>query len=454
MPHTILIVDDEVNHAEAIAEVLEREGYATLTAASGEEGLDKLSANDVDLIVTDLVMPGISGMDMMERAKASDPAVEVIMVTAHGSVEQAVQAMEKGAYSFLSKPVNMHELRMKVKRGLEKRELVEKADELEARLDKRYGFEGIVARSPKTIRVLETVRQVATTSATVLILGESGTGKELIASAVHQHSPRRDKPFVALNCAALSEGILESELFGHEKGSFTGAVKTREGRFEHADGGTLFLDEVGDMPMATQIKLLRVIEQGEIYRVGSNEPIKVNVRLVAATNQDLQKLIESGEFREDLYFRLKVITLQLPPLRERREEIPPLIDHFIARFSGKHDKPIDGIDPEALKVLQNNPWKGNVRELENCIENMVVVATGRLLSVEDIPPDILHSTPLAAPPSKPSFQIVAGTSLDEMEKQLIRATLKKTGGNRHEAARILKIGERTLYRKLKQYGIE
>jgi two-component system response regulator HydG len=454
MPHTILIVDDEVNHAEAIAEVLEREGYETLTAASGEEGLDKLSANGVDLIVTDLVMPGISGMDMMERAKASDPAVEVIMVTAHGSVEQAVQAMEKGAYSFLSKPVNMHELRMKVKRALEKRELVEKADELEARLDKRYGFEGIVARSPKTIRVLETVRQVATTSATVLILGESGTGKELIASAVHQHSPRRDKPFVALNCAALSEGILESELFGHEKGSFTGAVKTREGRFEHADGGTLFLDEVGDMPMATQIKLLRVIEQGEIYRVGSNEPIKVNVRLVAATNQDLQKLIESGEFREDLYFRLKVITLQLPPLRERREEIPPLIDHFIARFSDKHDKPIDGIDPEALKVLQNNPWKGNVRELENCIENMVVVATGRLLSVEDIPPDILHSTPLAAPPSKPSFQIVAGTSLDEMEKQLIRATLKKTGGNRHEAARILKIGERTLYRKLKQYGIE
>ena len=444
----ILIVEDDRPQADAVAEALQRVGHACVVVTEPRRALEIMEHDGFDLVITDLVMHEVSGMEVLQQAKRLDPAVEVIMITGHGTIETAVQAIRDGAWDYITKPLNLAELRDRAAKALEHRRLLRRTEQLSAQLQERFGFEGIIGQSAAIRRVIQTCRQIAPTDATILIEGESGTGKELVAKALHSNSPRKAGNFVALNCAALSEGILESELFGHEKGSFTGAVTSRKGRFEHADGGTLFLDEVGDLPVATQIKLLRVIESREIVRVGSNEPRKVDVRLLSATHQHLDDLVQQGKFREDLYFRLKVVRIVLPPLRDRREDIPLLTDHYVRALAAEHSKPVTGITPEAQRVLGAYGWPGNVRELINTLETMIVLAQHPVLDVSDIPPEI---RPVAAPASGASIQ--PGIRLDDAERLLIERTLEMAAGNRQEAAKTLGIGERTLYRKIKQYGL-
>jgi len=444
----ILIVEDDRPQADAVAEALERVGHTCVVVTEPRRALTLIADDGFDLIVTDLVMHEVDGMEILRRAREADPEAEVIVVTGHGTIETAVQAIRQGASDYITKPLNVLELRDRVAKALEHRRLVRRTAQLSAQLHERFGFEGIVGQSAAMHRVIQTCRQVSPTDATVLIEGESGTGKELIAKALHNNSPRKDRNFVALNCAALSEGILESELFGHEKGAFTGALAARKGRFEHADGGTLFLDEVGDMPMATQIKLLRVIENGEIVRVGSNEPRRVDVRLLSATNRSLDELIRTKQFREDLYFRLKVVRIVLPPLRDRREDIPLLADHYLHRLAAQHNKQVTAITPEALRLLGAYAWPGNVRELINAMETMVILARGPAIDVSDVPPEIRASSP-----EPPTPGLKTGMSLGDAERLLIERTLAMTQGNRQQAAAILGIGQRTLYRKIKEFGL-
>jgi len=444
----ILVVDDEEAHARVIAEGLERVGYDCVAVTSPDEAMKLLKGADFDVIVTDLVMEGADGMEVLKAARNADEDAQVILITAYGSVENAVVAMEKGAYSFLSKPINIEELRAKVNKAVEKRTLAREKVALQKSLDRKFGLESIVGNSAAMQKVYETISQVAGADVTVLITGESGTGKELVARAIHQNSPRKNGHFVALNCAALSEGILESELFGHEKGAFTGAVSSREGKFEYADGGTIFLDEVGDMPLPTQAKLLRVIEYGEVVRLGSNASKKVDARIISATNTDLNKKINEGSFREDLFFRLRVVTINIPPLRQRREDIPILINHFLGELSALHNRKTPHISQRAVDTLTSYGWRGNARELRNCLESMLVTSAKDTLDVEDIPAYIRGEGQVVLAP-----KLLPGMSLEEAEKELIKNTLQKTGGNREEAAKILGIGERTLYRKLKLYDL-
>ena len=373
------------------------------------------------------------------------------MITGHGSVETAVDAMRLGAADYITKPVRIAELRTRLARALEASELRRTNKELRRQLDKRYGIEGIVGHSPQMQRVFDILQQVSNTSATVLILGESGTGKELVARAIHNNSPRREGRFVAVNCAALSQGLIESELFGHVKGAFTGAVAAKDGMLVAAHGGTLFLDEVGDMPLETQAKLLRVLESREVTPVGGSAVRKVDIRLVAATNRGLRALVEEGRFREDLLFRLQVVTLELPPLRERAGDVPMLIDHFIGELSAEHGRPVRGISPEARAILVRHDWPGNVRELRNAIENMVLLARADVLDVDDVPEHVKQASG-GGRAQRGAFDL-AGHSLEEVERALILANLELVGGNRQKAAKILGIGERTLYRKLKDYGV-
>jgi len=463
--HTsVLIVDDDEAHAEAAAEALERIGMQCGVATSGEQGLEKMQQDDVDIVITDLRMADVDGMEILEAARRERTDIEVIMVTGHGSERVAVEAMQRGAYSYLPKPYDMNELRAVVQKAAEKQRLVRSNLELRRQLDKKYGFAGIIGNSAPMQRIFDVLGQISVTNATVLIQGESGTGKELIARALHNNSPRKARSFVGLNCAALSEGILESELFGHEKGAFTGADHQRQGRFEYADHGTLFLDEVGDMPISTQIKLLRVIEEREIMRVGSNVPIQVDVRLIAATNQDIEQLVAERKFRQDLYFRLNVVRMDLPPLRERRGDVPLLIDAFIKEFSALHNKAVAGMTPDARAALGRYHWPGNIRELKNCIESMTVVARDEMLTLQDVPSHIRagytaeeHLAGAQADGSTVAESVwasLAGLSLDAVEKELIRHTLAKVDGSREEAARMLGMGERTLYRKLDKYQLK
>ena len=445
---TVLIIDDEKNLAEAYAEALERVGCDCIVTTSGSSGLDQIERQKVDVILTDLVMHPVDGMDVLRAAKQASPDSEVIVITGHGTVKNAVQAMQQGAFNYLLKPTDLDELRAIVKEALEKVHLKQDNAELRRQLNAKFSYEGIVGNNPRMVQIVETLKHIAPTNATVLIYGESGTGKELVARAIHTNSPRKNRPFVALNCAALSEGILESELFGHEKGSFTGADMMRKGRFEYANYGTLFLDEVGDLPISTQVKLLRVIEQREILRVGSNTPVKVDVRLVAATNRSLERMVEERTFREDLYFRLKVVTVSLPPLRERREDIPLLIDSFVQEFSKQHGRKITHMTPKAREILIRQEWPGNVRQLRNAIESMVVVGRDEVLDVDDLPYDL---APVAA---QPATTLAAGMTIEDAERRLIAGTLESTKGNRAEASKLLGIGERTLYRKIKEYNME
>ncbi len=448
----VLVVDDEEGHAEAMAETLASLGLDVTFATSGADGLARIAEEDPDLVLTDLVLGDSTGMDVLRAARAGRPDREVIVISGRGGIESAVEAMKAGAATYLRKPLRVEEVREVVRKVVEKQDLSRTNIELRRRLDERFGFQGIVGTSPAMQRVFEVLRNVAGTSATVLILGESGTGKELVAQALHQNSRRPTGPFLAINCAALSEGVLESELFGHEKGSFTGAMRTHKGKFEAADGGTLFLDEVGDMPLELQAKLLRVIEARQVYRVGSNQPVRVDVRLVAATHRDLRALVKEGRFRDDLFFRLNVVTLSLPPLRERREDIPVLAGAFLREFREIHGKAVEGFSQAVLDALRSHPWPGNVRELRNAVESMVVVARGPLLDLDALPPGIGPGGPPVERRISPATAL-AGLTLQQAEEVLVRGALEAQAGNRERAAQVLGISERTLYRKIKEYGL-
>ena len=456
---SVLVVDNDVAHARTMAEVLERLGYRCVVAGGGKEGAQRIGEEPFDVVVTDLMMNDIGGLDILAAAKQASPETQVIVVTGHGTIPSAVAAMQQGAYSYLQKPLDLTQLRSAVEKAAEGVLLKRQNLELKRRLDEKFGFEGVIGSSPQMLALVDRLKRIAPTDATVLIQGETGTGKELVAQAIHQNSPRKAKPFVALNCAALSENILESELFGHIRGAFTDASSDRVGKFEFANGGTLFLDEVGDMPMATQIKLLRVLESSEITRVGSNTPVRVNVRILSATNRNLEDAIASGAFRSDLYHRLKVVTIAIPTLKERSADIPLLIEHFLKQFAKRHGKKIRGVSPAARMRLLAFDWPGNVRQLRNVIESMVVVDIDGTLDMDDLPlelePDAAGDS--GAPPVSvdlhAGLSTLVGKSLADIERIFITETLKLTGGNREQAAELLGIGERTLYRKIKEFHL-
>lgn len=452
-PLRVLIVDNDAALAMAMEESLVKVGYECVVAISGPEGARRIEQENFDIVITDLVMNDVDGMEILSRARQALPDGLVVMVTGHATVPKAVEAMQLGAYNFLEKPITPAKLRTVVEKAADAVKLRRTNLELNQRLDERFGFEGIIYASDKMKTVIERLKRIAPTDVSVLITGENGTGKELIAQAIHQNSPRKGKRIVPLNCAAVAENLVESELFGHVKGAFTDAANDRMGAFEYANGGTLFLDEIGDMPIPTQIKLLRVLEDHQITRVGDNKQIKVNIRIVSATNRNLEEAIKVGSFRSDLYFRLKVVTIHLPALRERREDIVPLVDHFRKLFSKRHHKPIKSITPAATKRLFAYDWPGNIRQLRNAMETMVVLDFDGVLDVDDLPPELAElnqepagSTALVSGPSE-----LIGQSMDNIERWAIEQTLKLTAGNREEAAKILDIGARTLYRKLEKY---
>ena len=451
-PIRVLVVDDDEPHAQAVAESLERFGHECVVATSGREGLRLIEEQDFDIVLTDLIMDGVGGMEVLAKAKQALPDAEIVILTGHSTIKTAVTAMQAGAATYLTKPLDINELRTVVEKQSQSQRLVRSNIELRRQLNEKFGFEGVIGNSPLMHAVIDRLRQIAPTNATVLITGESGTGKELVAKSLHVNSPRKSKPFVALNCAELSENVLESELFGHVKGAYTGADRDRIGRIQSANGGTLFLDEIGDIPIPIQIKLLRVLENGEVVRVGTNEPVKVNVRLISATNRDLTEAISSGKFRQDLYHRLKVVSVKLPPLRSRREDIPLLIDYFVKEFSASHERMIKGLTPSARKALMAHPWPGNVRELRNTIESMIVIDSDGVLDVDDLAEDLQLAMSAVSEANIGNASLI-GRSLNEVEKFYIGECLKHTNGNREEASRLLGIGERTLYRKIKEYQI-
>ena len=448
---SVLVIDDDAAHARSIGEALEAfGGYGARIETSGRAGLEALAEEQPDIVLTDLRMADVDGMEILAEARKA-AGTEVIILTGHGSVESAVEAMGAGAAHYLTKPVNIAELRQVLARTVERQALARRNSELEARLDERYGFDQIIGSSPPMLSLFRIMRQVAPTDVTVLITGESGTGKELVTRALHQNSRRSAKPLVTLNCAALPESLLESELFGHEKGAFTGAQAKKVGYIEYAEGGTLFLDEVGDMPLTTQVKLLRVLEQREIVRLGSNQAIPVDIRVVTATNKNLLEEVGAGRFREDLYFRLKVVQLEIAPLRERVVDIPPLVESFLAEFNERHGTAVEGVSPEAMRILQAQPWPGNVRELRNVVENMVVTGSHAVLQPSDLPPGL--AAPAQASPPASLGASLAGLTAKEVEREHIRATLEMVGGHRRKAAELMGIGERTLFRKIKEYDL-
>jgi DNA-binding NtrC family response regulator len=434
----ILIVDDEREHAQVMCEAIQRVGHKCDVTYSLPEARAKLERKRYDVVVTDLVMDGRrDGLEVLHEAQKLDPPPPVILVT-----------LSEGAYDYIEKPLDLEYFRAQVNRAAERAALAKENQALQAQILEGSGFEGIVGKSAAIQRVVQTARQVAQSDIPVLIMGESGTGKELVARAIHNNSRRRRSRLMPLNCAGLSESILEDELFGHVKGAFTGAQTDREGRFEAADGGTLFLDEIGDMPAAMQAKLLRVLENGEVVRLGSNDPIRVDVRLISATNRNLEQMVADKQFREDLFFRIKGVSITIPPLRERREDIPLLIHYFMQSAAERYNKPLDGITPEAQQKLMSYGWPGNVRELKNVIENMIVLSPSPKIGVESLPPEIRPS----AAGAKGTSSLV-GLTMEEIEREAIAQTLKSTEGNREQAAKLLGMGERTLYRKIKEYGL-
>jgi two-component system response regulator HydG len=440
----VLVVDDDQAIREALSRTLEKLGHDVVLAEDGQVGLDRIREGGIHIVLADLKMPKMSGQELLKATKALAPDAEVIVITGHGTIEDAVEAMKDGAYDFITKPFKRIQLEKTIKKAAEKQALVLQNRHLQARLDELQGAGQVIGTSPVMLKTLDLVRQVAPSAATVLIQGESGTGKEVIANAVHHGSPRRDRPFIKVNCAALPETLLESELFGYERGAFTGAVNRKEGRFELADGGTLFMDEIGELSPATQAKLLRVLQAGEFERVGGTRTLKVDVRLVTATNADLASLVREKRFREDLYYRLNVITIQLPPLRERREDSPLLAHHFLRSFAAKNGKPIVGFGEDTLDILQTYAWPGNVRELENVIERAVVLTRSSMISPADLPETLTGSDQAGR-----HLVISIGTPLEEVEDRLIDETLRYTKGDKTLAAKLLGIATRTIYRRMK-----
>ncbi len=460
--YSVLIVDNDKAHARAMTESLERVGYRCTVATSGPDGLHRIEQSMFHVVVTDLVMNDVDGMQILQKAKSSLPDCEVVLVTGHATVPKAVEAMQEGAFNFLEKPITPGRLRAVTNKAVEACHLKQTNTELRQRLDEKFGFEGIIFASAKMQDVIDRIKRIAPTDATVLITGESGTGKEMIAQAIHQNSPRKSKRMKALNVRAVSETLVESELFGHVKGAFTDAASDRMGAFEYADGGTLFLDEVGDMPMSTQIKLLRVLEEHRITRVGDNKAVKVNVRLLSATNRPLEQMVEEGSFRNDLYYRLNIVTVHLPALRERPDDVIPLMDHFRKMFIKRHGKPTCNFTPAVTRRFYGYEWPGNIRQLRNFVETMVVLDTDGTLDLDDLPPELSQQgdfdarsaaseTPATISLPSAADSSLIGRTMDEIERWAIEETLKMTAGNREEAAKILHIGARTLYRKLDKY---
>jgi DNA-binding NtrC family response regulator len=452
----IIVVDDDDGNRRSTEMALRKDGYRVAAFGSGPEGLEHLRAHGADLLVTDMRMPDMNGLEVLRAAHAIDPALAVLVITGFGSVQSAVDAMKQGADDYLQKPVNLVELRKRVAAAVEKRRLAQEVVRLKERLEEKFSFGKIVGASPAMQQILHQLSLVAPTRSSVLIVGESGTGKELVANALHQHSPRKEARFVAVNCAAIPPDILESEMFGHERGAFTGAVQRKPGTFELADRGTLFLDEIGDMPMALQSKLLRVLEERSFMRVGGTETIRVDVRILAATNSDLEARVASGAFRSDLYYRLKVVTILIPPLRERPEDVPILLHRFFSTFKDENTRPELVLDPETVEILKRARWDGNVRELRNLMESVVVLAPPGTTRIrpEDLPESYRAEAAAAARPRPaiPASAVGTPRTMDAIEKEAILRALEETGGNRTRAAEILGIGLRTLQRKLKEYG--
>jgi len=445
-PATLLVADDDPGLRESLERTLTREGYRVVLASDGRAALERVQAGGVDLIVTDLRMPGLTGLELLRAAKAIMPDVDVILLTAFGTVEEAVKAMKDGAYDFLTKPFRREQLIKLVDKALERRDLIEQNKALKKQLEDIRAKGQMIGSSPAYRRMLSLVEQVADSSATILIQGESGAGKELVARTIHERSGRRAGPFVAVNCAALPETLLESELFGYEKGAFTGAAGRKEGRFELANTGTLFLDEVADLSLVTQPKILRVLQEGEFERLGGTRTLQVDVRIVAATNQDLAEMVKEKRFREDLYYRLNVITVRVPPLRERHEDIRLLAQHYLRVYAAKNGRKLESFSNEALERLESYKWPGNVRELENLIERTVLLARKDRIDAEDLPEEVAG---VKRPPRDAILELV-GTPLAEIEQRLLDETLRITGGNKTQAAKLLGIDVRTVARKLER----
>ncbi len=445
----VLVVDDDKNTRDGLERAL-RQKYDVRQAESAPRAMDELARGDIAVMLTDMRMPGMDGLELLRRVQTRYPRVVCVLLTAYGSVEAAVEAMKQGAYDFLTKPVNIDHLEVVLDRALHSQAMEARVEELEGRLDDKYGMEQIIGQSPEMRQVFDLVRQAAPTQATVLVRGASGTGKELVAQALHRLSGRARGPFIAVHCAALSPTLLESELFGHERGAFTGAIARRKGRFEQADGGTLFLDEISEIDASLQVKLLRVLETRTFERVGGEEAITVDIRLVAATNRDLEAWVREGKFREDLYFRLNVVDITLPALARRAGDIPLLCDAFIREFAGKHGRPVSGITAEAAALLGAYAWPGNVRELRNTIEKMVVLAHGDRLGARDVPPNIRDAVKGLVPAVRPGAA-AGGGSLADVERERILAVLERNKRNRSKSAAELGISRRTLIRKLNAY---
>ena len=455
MPGRILVVDDEKAMLLALKGLLSKEGYQVETAANGAEGLRAIETGSFHVVLTDLSMNGVGGMQVLEHARRFDPDLAVIMITAHGSEKIAVQAMKLGAADYVPKPFDNDELRVIVRRVMETVLLRRDHRRLLDQVSDTFGFEQIVGRSPTMRRLFETIDKIADTDVTVLVRGASGTGKELVANALHYRSPRRAKPLVKMNCAALSQELVESELFGHERGAFTGAIARREGKFEAADGGTLFLDEVGDMPLETQAKLLRAIQEKEVERVGGNTPIRVDVRLIAATNQDLEAGVRAGRFREDLYYRLRVLELAIPPLADRREDIPLLVDRFLKDAAGRFGRDVKPLTGEALRACLTHPWKGNVRELRSAVEQALLLSPGPEITPADLfnRPPAADAAPLAAPIAPASFREAKERVVEAFEREYLVDALRRHGGNITKAAEDIGMHRQNLQQKMRELGI-
>ena len=443
----ILIVEDDPTVGESLRLLFKKRGHEILLALNGKEALQLFRHEIVDLVVTDVVMPKMDGIELLEAVKGLRPETEVIVISAQGTIEKAVQAMKLGAFDFIEKPINPRVISLLVERALEKQTLILQNRDLRSRLEDKFHFKNIIGRSEKMVNIFELIQHIAPYDSSVLIIGESGTGKELIANAIHYNSPRTSMPFIKVSCASLSEGIIESELFGHEKGAFTGAIASRKGRFELAHQGTLFLDEVEDIPPATQIKLLRILQESEFERVGGNKTIKVNIRIIAASNRDLQEGVKRGIFREDLYYRLNVVNIKLPALRDRRDDIPFLVNFFIEKYNQKYHMKVKGISQKAMNLLTDYEWTGNVRELENTIESILVINSPGVIDIQHLPQEFrdFKEKPEVVP-------IKIGTPLEEVEKEMLIQTLRATKGNKRKAAKLLGINVRTIHRKIEEIG--